>query len=147
MELTKAIKGRIKFHLGYNDTTPSGEVFWADRQLAKGYEEQVIRLIKKNLDGLDQVYALMTDVDNVTRTEAIIGDVNRTITNTDIDPAKLRKRYTNQGDLLAESLGISNMRGKDKDQFRRGDSGIINYLTRADGSSVGSRLMMADFWS
>jgi hypothetical protein len=147
VKLSQSQKSRIKFHLGYTDTTSQGDIYWADRQLSRPYEEQIIRLIKANLDGLDETYGLLTAIDNVTKTESIIGDVNRTITNTEVDPARLRKRYVAQGDLLAESLGIANNRGKDKNQERRGDSGLINYLYRPDGSSVGSRLMMSDSWS
>ncbi len=147
MKLTSAVRERIKFHLGYNDTLDSGDVYWADRQLARNYGEQLIKLIKKNVDGLDLTYELMTGVDNVTKTEAIVGDVNRTITNTEVDPAKLRKRYVAQGELLAETLGMRNYRGKDAGRERGGESGVINYLLRPDGSSVASRLIMADFWS
>jgi hypothetical protein len=146
MKLTPNQQERIKFHLGITDNTPSGDIFWADKQLAKSYQEQVIRLIKTNLDGLDATYSLLTESTQVVRQEAIVGDVNRTITNTDVDPTKIRKRYLAQGDLLAETLGLVNRRGKDQD-FRRGQSGVVSYLVRPDGSSVGSRLMMADFWS
>ena len=147
MELSENQKSRIKFHLGYNDTVPSGDIFWANRQLAQPRQEQEIRLIKRNLDGLDLTYDLLTDTNNVTKTEAIVGDVNRTITNTEVDPSRLRKRYVAQGDLLAETLGMLNKRGKDSKYQSRVESGVINYLPRPDGSSVGSRLMMSEFWS
>lgn len=145
MKLTPLLKERIKFHLGINDTTPSGDVFWADKQLGKNYQDQTISLIKSNLDGLDESYRLLTNSTSVSRQEAIVGDVNRTITNLDANPTMIRRRYQTQGDLLAETLGIVNRRGKDYQ--RRGDSGVFNYLVRPDGSSVGSRLMMAESWS
>jgi hypothetical protein len=145
-KLSPAQKERIKFHLGINDNTPSGDVYWADIQLAKIYQDQTIHLLKANLDGLDETYLLMTATTAIVRQEAIIGDVNRTITNTEVDPAKVRKRYVAQGDLLAETLGLVNRRGKDAGQ-RSGESGVVPYLSRPDGSSVGSRLMMADSWS
>jgi len=50
-KLSPAQKERIKFHLGINDNTPSGDVYWADIQLAKIYQDQTIHLLKANLDG------------------------------------------------------------------------------------------------
>lgn len=146
MKLTPIQKERIRFHLGFNyETIDSYNLFLAEQRLGASFTELSISLLKKNLDGLDITYEALTDTTSATREEIIVGDVNRTISNRDADPRILEKRYEAQCRLLSESIGIPCFRGQGISE--RTESTIVSQVQRADGSSVGSRLLMADLWA
>lgn len=143
--LTPLQKSRIRFHLSITDAVPSGDLFYANQRLEVPRDESTISLIKRNLDGLDQTYQLMTDPDSVTRTEVITGDVNRSIVNTEVGPKTIVARYKMQCNLLADSLGVRNFRFEPLNDMAF--SSVISHIVRPDGSSVGSRILMAESWS
>lgn len=133
---------RIKFHLAITDRVPPGDRVDALQRLNQDLTEMVIRLIKVNLDGLDTTYSLLTETTSVTRQEAIVGDVNRTITNLESSPKVVWERYLRQCDLMAQSLGIRNFRGKE--DYWPLDMSTIDKIALPDGSSVGSRFLMSE---
>lgn len=139
--LTEAQKEEVRFHLAVTDATPDGDVIIFNDRIAQPISEARARRIRQTLDSCDRSYRAILELTSATSQQLVTGDVTRNITEFDANRKITRQRYLTQCDLLAEALGVPNWRNPDSPFYWRiAESGVINRISRHDGTSVPGRI-------
>ena len=155
MQLDSFLKSKIRWHLGYNQTSiPAGDLarleeavdniqdsFWYSK-----ITEQITRCDEAE-KRTDMTGTMNNDVTPAGRKENIAGDVDRTISTTDYKETlrTWNSIYLYETDRLAQHLYVPNYRNPEQARYRfeREGAEFIQALPGPADVAVGTRLMFA----
>ncbi|PSB29893.1 hypothetical protein [Stenomitos frigidus] len=116
-------KSRARWHLGYNESVPTGDRTLMEIRMTKIADSFTVGKIRDRLDRCDRT-EVETETDaqgsGIVTKRFLLGDVNRTDVNYQAESLQKRERaYMKELNALATSLGVRNWRDPELQDSRR----------------------------